>query len=169
MRLLSRRERSRESIVNYQVVTYNQQEQRPVRHSDYPANQRPSNFSRSEDEEQYSTYANRAALRNANLMDESFLSSNDSSGIIGILIYLLFMGFITAEAIATVYIIPKHRSSGAFYFENALMTILLAELLFYLLIRYFSSRTKNKLFLHRSARASFDKLMQLSKLQVYKE
>lgn len=116
MRLLSRREHSRESIVNYQVATYNQQERKLVRYSDHAVNQRQSNFSRSEDEEQYSTYANRAALKNANLMDESFLSSNDSSGIIGILIYLLFIGFITAEAIATVYIIPKHRSSGAFYF-----------------------------------------------------
>lgn len=50
MRLLSRREHSRESIVNYQVATYNQQERKSVRLSEYVVNQRQSNFSRSEDE-----------------------------------------------------------------------------------------------------------------------
>lgn len=70
---------------------------------------RVSSFSLSEDGEQYSTYGNKgpAVLREGNALDESFLSGNESSCLIGALLYVLFMLFLCAEVVATAYLVPK--------------------------------------------------------------
>jgi hypothetical protein len=65
-------------------------------------------------------------LGNLNGLDESFLSTNESNGIIGVLLYLLFVVFIAMEVIAIAYVIPKSNSANAFYLETALLTILLS-------------------------------------------
>lgn len=65
-------------------------------------------------------------LREGNALDESFLSGNESSCLIGVLLYVLFMLFLSVEVVATAYVIPKVYSNNAFFLETALLTILLS-------------------------------------------
>ena len=95
------------------------------------------------------------------------MSGNESSCLIGVLLYVLFMLFLSVEVVATAYLIPKAYSSNAFFFETALLTILLSELSYYLLLRYISQHSSKRIFAHRSAKTSFDKLMKLSKTAFY--
>lgn len=106
-------------------------------------------------------------LREGNALDESFLSGNESSCLIGVLLYVLFMLFLCVEVVATAYVIPKAYSGNSFFLETALLTILLSELAYYLLLRYISQHSSKRIFAHRSARTSFDKLMKLSKTGFY--
>jgi hypothetical protein len=57
---------------------------------------------------------------------ESFISNYQNNGVIGIIIYLLFVAFAAAEVLTTAILIPLQAEDSRFGLERGLLTLGLA-------------------------------------------